>query len=85
MARKYDKNTSTKILEFIDTYSREERWAPSVREIAKAVGVYSTSTVFAHLERLTLSGLIEKQEKSPRALRITRKGAEFLETLKGGI
>lgn len=85
MARKYDKNTSTKILEFIDVYIREERWAPSVREIAKAVGVYSTSTVFAHLERLALYGLIEKKEKSPRALRITRKGAELLERLKGGI
>ena len=85
MARKYDKNTNTKILIFVDTYSREKRWAPSVREIAKAVGVYSTSTVFAHLERLAKDGLIEKREKSPRALRITEKGTDFLETLKGGI
>lgn len=85
MAKTHDENTSTKILKFIDEYTRKEKWAPSVREIGKAVYLSSTSTVFAHLERLAGAGLIEKQEKSPRALRITEKVTDFLETLKGGI
>lgn len=58
MAKTHDENTSTKILKFIDEYTRKEKWAPSVREIGKAVYLSSTSTVFAHLERLVGAGLI---------------------------
>jgi len=82
MAKTHDENTSTKILKFIDEYIRKEKWAPSVREIGKAVYLSSTSTVFAHLERLAGAGLIEKQAGSPRALRVTKSGRKFLESIK---
>lgn len=82
MAKTHDEKTSTKILKFIDEYIRKEKWAPSVREIGKAVYLSSTSTVFAHLERLANAGLIEKQAGSPRALRVTKKGMRFLESNK---
>lgn len=48
--------------------------APSVREIAAAVGLKSTSTVQYHLQLLEQKGYIEKDPNLKRTLRISNRG-----------
>ncbi|MDP4180897.1 MAG: transcriptional repressor LexA [Bacillota bacterium] len=62
-----------KILEFINKEVSEKGYPPSVREICKAVGLRSTSTVHSYLEKLTKSGQIQKAPTKPRALKIINK------------
>ena len=56
MARTSDKGE--KILEFVNTFVRENGYAPSVREIGAGVGLRSTASVSYQLERLQEKGLL---------------------------
>ena len=47
-----------RILAFIRNQIQTRGYPPSVREIANAVGLKSTSTVHGHLQRLEKKGLI---------------------------
>lgn len=58
------------ILNFIKQEVREKGYPPSVREIAEAVGLASSSTVHGHLERLQQKGLIRRDPTKPRAIEI---------------
>jgi repressor LexA len=60
------------ILDFIGSYLGEYGYPPTVREIASATGVKSTSTVFGHLERLEKKGLIKRDASKPRAIKIIK-------------
>ena len=53
-------DTQARIYETITRMIREQGYAPSVREIGKAVGLKSPSTVHFHLQKLEEAGLIEK-------------------------
>jgi len=59
-----------KILDFINKEVAEKGYPPSVREICKAVGLKSTSTVYGYLEKLSKAGQIKKDPTKPRALKI---------------
>lgn len=59
-----------KILDFIKREIEQKGYPPSVREICAAVGLKSTSTVHAHLNRLEQRGLIRRDSTKPRALEI---------------
>lgn len=59
------------ILDFVNSEVHEKGYPPSVREICRAVGFKSTSTVHSHLEKLEEYGLITKDPTKPRALRVT--------------
>ncbi|MCX7695833.1 MAG: transcriptional repressor LexA [Caloramator sp.] len=59
-----------KILEFIRQEISTRGYPPSVREIGLAVGLKSTSTVHAHLEKLEKKGLIRRDPTKPRAIEI---------------
>jgi repressor LexA len=61
-----------KILEFLNSQVEEKGYPPSVREICKAVGLKSTSTVHGYLNKLEKLGLIEKDPSKPRALKIIK-------------
>lgn len=63
-----------KILSYIERYSAEKGYPPTVREIGEAVGLNSPSTVHGYLKRLERDGKLEKAEGSSRALRL--KGAQ---------
>lgn len=65
--------TRDEVLAFIAEYMRENSWAPSYREIGKAVGVSSTSTVKEHIDRLDFDGLI-RFGHGPRKIAVTDKG-----------
>lgn len=58
------------ILDFVNSQVEEKGYPPSVREICKAVGFKSTSTVHAYLEKLEKEGLIHKDPTKPRAIKV---------------
>ncbi|MCM3214460.1 transcriptional repressor LexA [Niallia taxi] len=58
------------ILEYIKEEVRLKGYPPSVREIAEAVGLASSSTVHGHLARLESKGLIRRDPTKPRAIEI---------------
>ncbi len=59
-----------KILDFVNSEVEEKGYPPSVREICRAVGFKSTSTVHGYLEKLEKEGLIRKDPTKPRALKV---------------
>ncbi len=61
------------ILEFIRKNIREKGYPPSVREIGKAVGLRSPSTVHNHLERLQKFGYIHKNPAQPRTIGLVKE------------
>ena len=56
------------IFDYINETIRSEGYAPSVRDIQNAVGIKSTSTVHAYLNRLAEKGLIRKETGKSRTL-----------------
>lgn len=56
------------IYDFICQKIKTDGYAPSVREIAHAVGLKSTSTVHSHLVHLEEKGYIKKDPSKPRAM-----------------
>lgn len=72
-----DKNMTKKeeIYNYIKAYIAEHGYAPSYREIGTAVGLKSTSSVYAHMQDLFAVGILktEAEEGTPRAFRIAEK------------
>ncbi|GIO26242.1 transcriptional repressor LexA [Ornithinibacillus bavariensis] len=58
------------ILDYIKDQVRLKGYPPSVREIAEAVGLASSSTVHGHLSRLESKGYIRRDPTKPRAIEI---------------
>lgn len=59
-----------RILEYIKSEIQTKGYPPSVREIANAVGLKSTSTVHGHLTRLEKKGLLHRDAMKPRAMEV---------------
>ncbi|WP_174613410.1 transcriptional repressor LexA [Virgibacillus ihumii] len=58
------------ILDYIKEQVKEKGYPPSVREIAVAVGLASSSTVHGHLARLESKGFIRRDPTKPRAIEV---------------
>ena len=58
------------IFDFIKKYSAKYGYPPTVRDIGKAVGLASSSTVHAHLANLERAGLLRRDPTKPRALEL---------------
>jgi repressor LexA len=71
---RHDAERKQKIIECIARTVAERGYPPSVREIADAVGLASTSAVHHHLTALERDGLLERGPHSSRALRLTARG-----------
>jgi len=56
------------ILDYIKASLRANGYPPSVREIGKAVGLSSSSTVHSHLAKLEEMGFIRRDPTKPRAI-----------------
>jgi repressor LexA len=64
------------ILKFLSRQQGKLGRMPSIREIAKAVGLRSSQTVYHHLNRLEELGYLERLNDRPRTPRLTQKGWE---------
>ena len=72
---KHDAARKQKIIEFIAVTVRDRGYPPSVREIAAAVDLASTSAVHHHLQALEREGYLERGASHSRALRLTPQAA----------
>ncbi|MTI70256.1 MAG: transcriptional repressor LexA [Firmicutes bacterium] len=70
------------ILEFLKREIKTKGYPPSVREICKAVGLKSTSTVHGHLSKLEKKGYIRKDATKPRAIEVLDKDNEQISSNK---
>ena len=70
---RHDVERRQRIVDFIALTVTERGYPPSVREIADAVGLASTSAVHHHLIALERDGLLERGGKHSRALRLTTR------------
>ena len=64
--------TAQKCLAYIQSYTAAYGFPPTIREIADAVGVASTSTVEHHLRELECTGHIARRYNAARAIRVLR-------------
>jgi repressor LexA len=58
------------IFDFIKKYSAKYGYPPTVRDIGKAIGLTSSSTVHAHLANLEKIGLLRRDPSKPRAIEL---------------
>src|SRR5579862_8860202 len=63
------------ICDFIRKYSARYGYPPTVRDIGKAVGLASSSTVHAHLANLEKVGLLRRDPSKPRAIELLDRAA----------
>ena len=64
------------IFDFIRKYSARYGYPPTVRDIGKAVGLASSSTVHAHLANLEKIGLLRRDPSKPRAIELLDRAVE---------
>jgi repressor LexA len=80
------------IFEFIRSYLASHGYPPTVREIGKAVGLHSSSTVHAHLAKLEGLGVLKRDPTKPRAIevliekakRVARPGVPLVGSVAAG-
>jgi repressor LexA len=63
-----------KVFQVIQEYVEANGCSPSLREIAKAAGLKSASTVNHHLAQLKAAGFVTYKAGSPRTVRVLRPG-----------
>ena len=72
------------IFDFIKKYSARYGYPPTVRDIGKAVGLASSSTVHAHLANLEKVGLLRRDPTKPRAIEMLDKAMDAAKSVVGG-
>lgn len=60
-----------RILDFLKDYQRANKYPPSIREIGEKTGISSTSVVNYYLDQLEKRGLIERDRKISRGVRLS--------------
>jgi repressor LexA len=74
------------IFDFIKRYSAKYGYPPTVRDIGKAVGLASSSTVHAHLANLEKAGLLRRDPSKPRAIELLDRAIENVRgTVQSGV
>jgi len=62
-----------RMLDFIQHFTDESGYPPSIREIGKAVGISSTSVVNYNLNRLVEEGYLSRDQNVSRGIRLSEK------------
>lgn len=62
------------MLDFIDGFIKGNGYSPTLREIMRALGYKSVSTVAKHVDNLVSAGLLDKRDGEVRSLAV--RGAE---------
>jgi repressor LexA len=73
------------IFDFIKRYSAKHGYPPTVRDIGKAIGLTSSSTVHAHLSNLEKVGLLRRDPSKPRAIELLVDRAKRVVGADGGL
>ena len=74
------------IVDFIRRYSAKHGYPPTVRDIGKAIGLTSSSTVHTHLANLEKVGLLRRDPSKPRAIELLAdKAKRVTKASPGGI
>jgi repressor LexA len=66
------------IFDFIKRYAAKNGYPPTVRDIGKAIGLTSSSTVHAHLANLEKLGALRRDPTKPRAMEILDKAKKVI-------
>jgi len=77
--------TKDKILKTIHDFVEEYGYPPSIREIAKKVGLKSTKGIKVHLDNLAKERLIEKVSGQARSIRIKPKMMPIVGRVAAGL
>jgi repressor LexA len=67
------------IVEFIQRFSREHRYPPTIREIGQEVGISSTSVVNYNLNILEREGVIARDREVSRGIKLIGAAAQALD------
>lgn len=62
------------IIDYIRRHTDDRGYPPTVRDIGRAVGLASSSTVHAHLANLERLGLLRRDPSKPRAMELLDRG-----------
>src|SRR5512132_1217494 len=73
------------IFDFIKRYSAKYGYPPTVRDIGKAVGLASSSTVHAHLANLEKLGMLRRDPSKPRAIELLDRMREDIGDAVGSV
>ena len=73
------------IFDFIKRYSARHGYPPTVRDIGKAVGLASSSTVHQHLANLEKIGLLRRDPSKPRAIELFDRAVEQVDKAVGQV
>ena len=69
------------IVDFIKRYSARHGYPPTVRDIGKAVGLASSSTVHQHLANLERVGLLRRDPSKPRAIELLDRAVQEVRSM----
>ena len=69
------------IFDFIKRYSARYGYPPTVRDIGKAVGLASSSTVHQHLSNLERIGLLRRDASKPRAIELLDRAVQEVKNI----
>lgn len=64
------------MLDFIDGFIKGNGYSPTLREIMRALGYKSVSTVAKHVDNLVAAGFLEKQDGEVRSLSLCSEEKE---------
>lgn len=70
MANQRATKKQQELLLFIDGFIKGNGYGPSYREVMRALGYKSVSTVAIHIDQLILKGYLEKTDNSARSLSV---------------
>jgi len=71
------------LLNFVDTFIQGHGYGPSYREIMRALGYKSVSTVAVHIDGLMAKGYLSKRDRSARSLEVVTTHLDDASTHKG--
>ena len=64
------------LLSFIDGFIKGNGYGPSYREVMRALGYKSVSTVAVHVDALIAKGFLKKSEYSARSIELVEQSTE---------
>ena len=67
-----------KLLEAIESYQQQHRYAPTVREMQEQAGYATPSAAHFHILRMRTAGLVDWVEGQNRTLHVTQAGRREL-------